>query len=88
MIKGIKSYTCNRCYEQEDTGSKSYRNGQNQRFLNNIHGSRDNAIRSDIEIETINVVTGNNHNHPTDWDIRFSRLCNLKCRMCSSMESS
>lgn len=88
MIKGIKSYTCKRCYEQEDTGSKSYRNGQNQRFLNNIHGSRDNAIRSDIEIETINVVTGNNHNHPTDWDIRFSRLCNLKCRMCSSMESS
>ena len=86
LINGIKSIKCYRCHEQEDTGSKSYRNGQNQRFLNNIHGAIDTEPRP--EIESINVITGNNHGHPTDWDVRFSRLCNLKCRMCSSMESS
>jgi sulfatase maturation enzyme AslB (radical SAM superfamily) len=86
MIKGIKSDTCRKCYEQEDTGSKSYRNGQNQRFLNNVNGVAHLLPRS--EISTINIVTGNNYGYPTDWDIRFSRLCNLKCRMCSTMESS
>jgi sulfatase maturation enzyme AslB (radical SAM superfamily) len=86
MIKGIKSNTCRMCYEQEDTGSKSYRNGQNQRFLNNVDGIAHILPRN--EISTINIVTGNNYGYPTDWDIRFSRLCNLKCRMCSSMESS
>ena len=86
MINGVKSSVCKRCYEQEDTGSESYRNGQNNRFLNNLHGSLDRKPRT--EIESINVVTGNNHNHPTDWDIRMSRLCNLKCRMCGYMDSS
>ena len=86
MIKGIKSNTCRNCYEMEKTGSSSYRNGQNQRFLNNLYGTPFREPRT--EIESINVITGNNHGHPTDWDVRFSRLCNLKCRMCSSMESS
>ncbi len=82
MIKGVKTDVCKRCYGHEDTGSFSYRNGQNQRFLDNI------TERSKIEIKSINVVTGNNYKHPTDWDIRFSRLCNLKCRMCDSGSSS
>lgn len=86
MIKGIKSNTCRNCYEQEDTGSNSYRQGQNKRFLNNVHGVDDVLPRS--ELSTINIVTGNNYGHPTDWDIRFSRLCNLKCRMCDSISSS
>ena len=98
MIKGIKSEECKRCYEMEETGSKSYRNGQNQRFLNNtqgtgkqgekLYGTTDTPRRADLEITSIDVTTGNNHGHPIDWDIRFSRLCNLKCRMCDSASSS
>jgi hypothetical protein len=76
MLNDAKSYECRKCYEMEDTGSKSYRNGQNFFELNHP------------EINNINIESGNDFKQPVDWDIRLSRLCNLMCRMCNQDESS
>ena len=76
MLNDKKSYECRNCYEMEDTGSSSYRNGQNNFELNHP------------EINNINIESCNDFKQPIDWDIRLSRLCNLMCRMCSPDESS
>ena len=76
MLTGKKSYECRNCYKVEDSGSESYRNGQNKFELKHP------------EINNINIKSGNDFEQPVDWDIRLSRLCNLMCRMCNRNESS
>ena len=77
MLNEVASAACQSCYEQEKSGFFSGRNSANKHFGHHIH-----KIDSTMEDGT----------HPdfemTYWDIRFSNLCNLRCRSCGHIFSS
>ena len=77
MLNEIPSEACNRCYEQEDSGFFSGRQSANKH-----HGHQINRVEEtqpDGFVEKFEM---------TYWDIRFSNLCNLKCRSCGHIFSS
>ena len=68
---------CSRCYEQEDSGFFSMRNSSNKRFGHHI--SRVNNTQEDGTQPELTL---------SYWDIRFSNLCNFRCRSCGHIFSS
>lgn len=75
MLAGKENVNCTRCYEEESHALPSFRSHKN----------------TDIEHLNINVdqlvkntdIDGTLNNFCMEyWDIRFSNICNLKCRMC------
>lgn len=68
---------CTDCYEQEQHGFASMRNNSNKNFGQHI----------DLVDQTLpNGTLPNMQLHY--WDVRFSNICNLKCRSCGSIFSS
>ena len=77
MLSEQPSSACRRCYEQEDSGFFSGRKSANKHFGHYIHkidATEPDGTQADFEM--------------TYWDIRFSNLCNLKCRSCGHIFSS
>jgi radical SAM protein with 4Fe4S-binding SPASM domain len=77
MLDGSKVQACNKCYEQEANGFFSGR-----RSANKHHGHHIDLVdetQADGTLERFEM---------TYWDIRFSNLCNLKCRSCGHIFSS
>jgi radical SAM protein with 4Fe4S-binding SPASM domain len=77
MIDGSEVQACNKCYEQESNGFFSGR-----RSANKHHGHHIDLVdetQADGTLERFEM---------TYWDIRFSNLCNLKCRSCGHIFSS
>jgi MoaA/NifB/PqqE/SkfB family radical SAM enzyme len=68
---------CALCYNQEKNGSTSFRQELNALYKKHIAW----IINTD---ETGFAPDA----RPVDWDIRFSNLCNLKCRTCACSSSS
>jgi len=68
---------CNKCYEQEQTGFFSMRNSSNKNFGHHI-GLVD-ATKEDGTYEDFKLRY---------YDIRFSNLCNFRCRTCGGIFSS
>jgi sulfatase maturation enzyme AslB (radical SAM superfamily) len=69
---------CSDCYMREKSGFKSARVGSNGEY-------------SDLEKDTlIENTKEDGYVEPVikSWDIRFSNLCNLKCRTCGSLFST
>ena len=77
LLNGEKFEGCNRCYEQEDSGFVSMRNSQNKNFGHHIH-LVDETLEDGTQPEMKMIY----------WDIRFSNLCNLRCRSCGDIFSS
>lgn len=77
MLDDKPSRECSDCYEQESHGFASMRNNSNKSFGHLIN---------DLEL------TEEDGTHPEMkyryWDVRFSNICNLKCRSCGSIFSS
>ena len=69
MLNETFNSTCGRCYEQEDNGFFSGRRSANKHHGHNIH--RVAHTKPDGTLDQFEM---------TYWDIRFSNLCNLKCR--------
>lgn len=68
---------CSDCYEQEQHGFASMRNNSNKNFGQHI----------DLIDQTL--PDGSLPNMQLHyWDVRFSNICNLKCRSCGSIFSS
>jgi organic radical activating enzyme len=68
---------CGDCYEQEAAGFASMRNNSNKSFgqhINEINETRPDGSLPDMRLHY--------------WDVRFSNICNLKCRSCGSIFSS
>lgn len=65
---------CSTCIDLEKVNQKSDRQYYIERF-------------QDYDLQ-FNIDTGNQHNHPIDFDLRPGNLCNLSCRMCSPINSS
>ena len=80
MLNDIPSRACNYCYTLEKYGSHSHRKHSNGKYL-----SHDNVLKiientePDGTINDINILY---------WDVRFSNVCNYKCRMCGSRYST
>jgi len=72
MLAGEKIDSCKRCYEQEDSGFFSMRISANKHFGHHI-------ALTDNPSPDMKIIY---------WDIRFSNLCNLKCRSCGHIFSS
>jgi len=68
---------CVRCYERESSGFRSERESSNRHFghqIAKIHNTTATGAVPDFQM--------------TYWDIRFSNLCNLRCRSCGHIFSS
>lgn len=77
MLKGKKSSVCNSCHVSEETHSQSARREVNDRFAS--HFSR--------VLETMPDGFYNKNTLPY-LDVRFSNVCNFKCRTCDPNHSS
>ncbi len=72
MIDGIKLPECTKCYEQDRNGFMSGRVSANKHFGH--HASKARSVEPPYEI--------------VYWDVRFSNLCNFRCRTCGPLFSS
>ena len=72
MIDGLHNPECVKCYEQDKNGFMSGRVSANKHFGHHI--AKANSIEPDYEI--------------IYWDVRFSNLCNFRCRTCGPLFSS
>jgi len=77
MLSGTPNKMCTRCYEQEDSGFFSGRQSANKHHGHHIE--RVDETQDDGTYDKFAM---------TYWDIRFSNLCNLKCRSCGHIFSS
>ena len=77
MLTETPNPACGRCYEQEESGFFSGRKSANKH-----HGHHIDRVDATLEDGTVDQF------EMTYWDIRFSNLCNLKCRSCGHIFSS
>ena len=77
MLEDKPCKECSDCYEQEGSGFSSMRNNSNKSFGHHI--SEIGATLPDGSLPDMKLHY---------WDVRFSNICNLKCRSCGSIFSS
>lgn len=77
MLAERPNETCAKCYEQEQSGFFSGRQSANKHHGHMIH--RIQETKDDGSYDQF---------HMTYWDIRYSNLCNLRCRSCGHIFSS
>jgi len=77
MLTETPNPACTRCYEQEESGFFSGRKSANKHHGHHVHKVAD--TQADGTVDRFEM---------TYWDIRFSNLCNLKCRSCGHIFSS
>ena len=77
MLEDKPTAGCKDCYEQESAGFTSLRNGCNKTYGH--HVKKVNRTSSDGSFPNMKLIY---------WDVRFSNICNLKCRYCSVNYSS
>ncbi len=77
MLNGTRCKECTSCYQAEDAGVNSFRQTVNRdyaEFLNYADATQENGYLESMQIKYL--------------DIRWSNICNFKCRGCSSTYSS
>ena len=77
MLNDKPCLECGDCYEQEGAGFTSMRNNSNKSFGHHV---------AEIDKTLPDGSLPNMRLHY--WDVRFSNICNLKCRSCGSIFSS
>ncbi|MFA5491106.1 MAG: twitch domain-containing radical SAM protein [Candidimonas sp.] len=78
MLDGKEISACKHCYYQESIGKKSYREMFNQEWTDKLGIDEIERLT-----ETNKVIEGVQY-----LDLRLGNLCNLKCRMCHSFNST
>lgn len=77
MLKGEKCSECSACYSMEEKGVKSVRQDTNDTYRDYIKFSE--LTYDDGTLDEMNLK---------HFDVRWSNICNFKCRSCSSTYSS
>jgi len=77
MLSEVKTNGCRRCYEKEESGFFSGRLNANKHHGHHINKASE--TNDDGSLYNFEMVY---------WDIRYSNLCNLKCRSCGHIFSS
>lgn len=78
MLNDKPSKICDFCYKHEQTGPHSFRNYSKEHFAKYF----DETVPTTLEDGTVNEFK------MRYFDIRFSNICNFKCRTCGSEFSS
>jgi MoaA/NifB/PqqE/SkfB family radical SAM enzyme len=78
MLNEKKNDICNFCYKHEEAGPHSFRNYSKEHFAKHF----DEVVPTTQEDGTVEEFK------MRYFDIRFSNICNFKCRSCSSTYSS
>ena len=74
MLNDVPSAVCEQCYQTEHYRESSHRINSNNRWLNKELETRiTDQTTPDGEVSTVKIIA---------WDVRFSNVCNYKCRMC------
>ncbi len=78
MLKGKRCIECTACYRDEDAGNSSFRKHSNEQFEKYIDdavlNTNDDGSMDDFRLRYL--------------DVRWSNICNFKCRSCSGTYSS
>ena len=77
MLNEKPSKECSKCYEQEKHGAFSMRNDSNRNYghlINEVDATLEDGTHPEFKIRY--------------WDVRFSNLCNFRCRTCGPIFSS
>ena len=77
MLNEQPSKECKKCYEQEANGFFSMRNDANRNYGHHVS-----------EVDSTDSSGYNPKFQIRYWDVRFSNLCNFKCRSCGPIFSS
>jgi len=77
MLAGRPSRVCTKCYEQEASGFCSLRNSANANFAH--HSPFVSETRPDGSLPRMNIAY---------LDVRFSNVCNFRCRTCGPEAST
>lgn len=78
MINGVESSECKTCYQHENTNIKSFRQ-EGLRLYSEVIEEAVNNTNEDGSVSEFNMKY---------FDMRFSNLCNFKCRTCGQEYSS
>jgi sulfatase maturation enzyme AslB (radical SAM superfamily) len=79
LINGKRNSNCKRCWKWEDKNGYSTRMSQND----NLDDSTLNQI-----FKNYDANTGRYESYPSLFEFKLGNLCNLKCIMCTQLESS
>ena len=86
LLEGKKISNCNRCYEQEQLGHSTLRKRSNEEFMYDDPGGnwghKKDLVRSTKQDGTVDDL------NMTYVDMRFSNICNMRCRTCGPDLSS
>lgn len=77
MLSDTPSNVCRRCYELEESNMTTLRKASNTNFKHHFEKTKD--THKDGTFEKVSMAY---------MDIRFSNICNLKCRSCGPQFSS
>ncbi len=77
MLEGRPSAHCTRCYDAEAAGFTSLRQHKNKEFAQYLQRCRSTAPDGHVDDFQLKYL-----------DIRFSNICNFKCRFCGHASSS
>lgn len=78
MINGVESSECTKCYQHEKSGVKSFRE-EGVKLYPEVIEEAINNTNNDGSVSEFNMKY---------FDMRFSNLCNFKCRTCGQEYSS
>lgn len=77
MLEDKPCVECTKCYEQETHGAFSMRNDANRNYghiIKEVKDTKEDGTHEEFKIRY--------------WDVRFSNLCNFRCRSCGPIFSS
>jgi len=77
MLADKATYGCRKCFDYEKQGVFSYRHKMNNDYGHHIDSVE--QTKEDGTVDNLNIAF---------FDVRFSNLCNMKCRSCGSHFSS
>lgn len=78
LLNDLPLDTCKGCYEKEQSSNWSLRKASIMKYHESVVPL----------LETTHSDGGSYDSKPVYWDIRFSNICNMRCRMCGHFSSS
>jgi MoaA/NifB/PqqE/SkfB family radical SAM enzyme len=78
LMQDLPLNTCNGCYEKEKSSDWSLRKASIMKYHNDVKPLIKTTHKDGTSLDS----------KPTYWDIRFSNICNMRCRMCGHFSSS
>lgn len=78
MLKDMPLSTCQGCYEKEKSSDWSLRKASILKYHDSVKPLLETTADDGASFDS----------KPVYWDIRFSNICNMRCRMCGHFSSS